>query len=105
MSIFLQQIVKYYNKKFINNNNSMCLKATCFNALFVTTTLLSAIIMAVPAGAQVIWSSPAGTAWLTNSNWTGGVAPTSTQIAEFDANPTSPTIGVGIDMSAASGSL
>ncbi|MBY0424320.1 MAG: hypothetical protein K2Q22_01680, partial [Cytophagales bacterium] len=47
---------------------------------------------------QVLWSSSGGSAWLTGSNWTGGAVPTSTQIAQFGVNPTSATVGVGINM-------
>ena len=55
------------------------------------------------AVAQVIWSSSGGSAWLTATNWTGTVVPTSTQVAEFDVNPTSGTTGVGINMGSVSG--
>lgn len=51
------------------------------------------------ASAQILWSSPAGSDWLTGSNWNGGTAPSATDIAQFSVNPTSGTTGVGIDMS------
>ena len=69
-------------------------------ALYFTSFLL---LYAVSGKGQVIWSSPAGTAWLTGSNWTGGAVPSSTDIAQFGANPTSATIGVGINMDTALG--
>lgn len=46
----------------------------------------------------ILWSSAGGSAWLTGGNWTGGSAPTSSQIAEFGLNPTSGATGVGINM-------
>ena len=55
------------------------------------------------AVAQIIWSNSGGSAWLTATNWTGTVVPTSTQVAEFDVNPTSGTTGVGINMGTVSG--
>jgi len=76
------------------------LKINIFTPIFLLGLLLSSW-----SQAQVIWSSPSNTSWLTGSNWVGSVAPTATQIAEFDANPTSATTGVGIDMNAAAGSL
>lgn len=48
------------------------------------------------AGAQVLWSSSGGSAWLTGTNWTGNAVPTATQVAQFGANPTAAT-GVGIN--------
>jgi hypothetical protein len=54
-------------------------------------------LMGSVSQAQVLWSSATGSAWLTGSNWTGGSVPTSTQIAQFGANPTSITSGVGIN--------
>ncbi len=46
----------------------------------------------------ILWSSSGGSAWLTNTNWTGSAVPTGTDIAQFSANPTSATTGVGINM-------
>lgn len=46
---------------------------------------------------QVLWSAPAGQAWLTNTNWTGNVIPTTTEIAQFGINPTG-GLGIGINM-------
>ena len=56
------------------------------------------------AVAQVVWSSAAGTAWLTGGNWTGSAVPTSSQVAQFGVNPTSAATGVGINMNTAGGS-
>jgi len=55
------------------------------------------------AVAQVVWSSAAGSAWLTGGNWTGSAVPTSSQVAQFGVNPTVAT-GVGINMNTAGGS-
>jgi fibronectin-binding autotransporter adhesin len=52
------------------------------------------------ANAQIVWNSPGNSAWLTGTNWTGGAAPTTTQIAEFGVNPT-PGTSVGINMNGA----
>ncbi len=70
-------------------------------ALSILTALVG--LTAVSAHAQVIWSSPTGSAWLTQANWTGGVVPGATAVAQFNANPTSATTGVGIHMDTAGG--
>ena len=58
----------------------------------------SALTLNYVAGAPaVVWSSSGGSAWLTASNWTGSTVPTATDIAQFGANPTSTTTGVGIN--------
>lgn len=54
------------------------------------------MIIATNISAQILWSSGAGSAWLTGGNWTGGAVPTGAQIAQFGANPTAAT-GVGIN--------
>jgi fibronectin-binding autotransporter adhesin len=56
-----------------------------------------------PNNNKIIWSSAGGSAWLTNTNWTGSVVPTSTDIAQFDTNPTGTTAasGVGVNMNGA----
>lgn len=50
------------------------------------------------AASSVLWSSSAGSAWLSATNWTGGAVPGSGDIAQFGANPTSGVTPVGIDM-------
>jgi autotransporter-associated beta strand protein len=50
----------------------------------------------------VTWSSALGSAWLTTGNWTGGVVPTSIDVAQFGVNPT-PGTTVGINMGGNSG--
>jgi autotransporter-associated beta strand protein len=53
---------------------------------------------ALPADAtRILWSAPSSSPWLTASNWTGGAVPTNSQIAQFGTNPTSGTLGVGIN--------
>lgn len=46
--------------------------------------------------ADRLWSSSAGSAWLTASNWTSSIAPTAIDNAQFGANPTS-IAGAGIN--------
>ena len=65
--------------------------------LRIALALVSGLAVADTASAQILWSSPGGSAWLTGTNWTGGTAPTGTQIAQFGVNPTG-TGGVGINM-------
>ena len=50
----------------------------------------------------VAWSAAGGSAWLTGSNWTGGVVPTEIDVAQFGLNPT-PGTTVGINMGSNSG--
>jgi len=57
--------------------------------------VLSVLVSKIGCG-QVLWSSTAGSAWLTASNWTGSAVPTTTQIAQFGLNPTAAT-GIGIN--------
>jgi len=47
--------------------------------------------------ANIAFGSAAGSAWLTASNWTGSTAPTSNDVVQFGANPTSGTTGVGVN--------
>ena len=70
-------------------------------ALSILTALVA--LTTSSADAQVIWSSPTGSAWLTPANWTGGVVPGAAAVAQFNANPTSATTGVGIHMDTAGG--
>jgi autotransporter-associated beta strand protein len=72
-----------------------------YKALLILPAFLAFMIGG--ADAQVIWSSSTGNAWLTGSNWTGGVVPGPTAVAQFNANPTSASTGVGINMDTASG--
>lgn len=46
---------------------------------------------------SILWSSAAGSAWLTGSNWTGGSTPGINDIAQFGVNPT-PGTSAGINM-------
>jgi hypothetical protein len=46
---------------------------------------------------QILWSSAAGSAWLTAGNWTGGSVPSGSQIAQFGANPTTNPSPIGIN--------
>ena len=62
---------------------------------------LFTIYAANKSSAQIIWSAPAGQAWLTNTNWVGSVIPAATDIAQFGTAPTSATTGVGINMNGA----
>ena len=83
--------------------------ARIFYNFYHKATLLSLtvllVLISVNSHAQVIWSAPAGTAWLTPANWTGGVVPTATQVAQFNSNPGSATTGIGINMDTASGAV
>ena len=65
------------------------------------TVILQDVARAV---SSVLWSSSAGSAWLSATNWTGGAVPGSGDTAQFGANPTSGTIPVGIDMGGNGGS-
>src|SRR5207253_10992444 len=47
-------------------------------------------------GSHIVWSNTGGSAWLTNTNWTGGVGPTANDNAQFGANPTG-SGGAGIN--------
>jgi autotransporter-associated beta strand protein len=46
----------------------------------------------------VLWSETSDGAWLTGTNWAGGVVPGAADVAEFGVNPVSGTTPVGIDM-------
>lgn len=63
-------------------------------------TALALSLIAAPAllAGDILWSSSGGSAWLTNTNWTGNAVPTATDNAQFGANPTAAT-GVGINFS------
>ena len=49
--------------------------------LFLTTILL---LLSLPGFCQVTWLTSNGTSWLTGRNWTGGVIPTATDVAQFN---------------------
>jgi autotransporter-associated beta strand protein len=46
----------------------------------------------------VLWSETSDGAWLTGTNWAGGVVPGAEDVAEFGVNPVSGATPVGIDM-------
>lgn len=46
----------------------------------------------------VLWSDTSDGAWLTGTNWAGGVVPGAEDVAEFGVNPPSDATPVGIDM-------
>jgi len=54
----------------------------------LTSVTSSNIDITLANAATILWSSSGGTAWLTGSNWTGGSAPSSIQVARFGTNPT-----------------
>ena len=60
--------------------------------------VLGVLFLSNKIDAQVVWSGEPASAWLTGGNWTGGSAPTTAQVAQFNANPTSAATGVGINM-------
>lgn len=69
--------------------------------MFVMVASLATIFVWRQAlAANVLWSSPAGSAWLTTTNWTGGAVPTGTDVAQFGANPTG-VGGAGINFNGA----
>jgi hypothetical protein len=80
-----------------NFHNNRLIKSISISCVVALLTLSN------PANAQIIWNSATGTAWMSGSNWAGGSIPTTGQIAQFNANPTSPYNGVGIDMDTAAG--
>ena len=49
---------------------------------------------------SILYSNSGGSASGTTMNWTGSVVPTATDVAQFGANPTSGTTGVGINFNA-----
>jgi autotransporter-associated beta strand protein len=65
---------------------------------FATGSAIFLCFSANQLQAQIEWSTAAGSAWLDTANWTGAVVPGTTDIAQFSANPTSGTTGVGINM-------
>src|SRR5262245_39399585 len=70
--------------------------------LFTSAVLLVTLSVAQSGyGADVLFSNSGGSAWITAGNWTGGIAPSPTDVAQFGVNPTSGATGVGINMNGA----
>src|SRR4051794_22879310 len=67
---------------------------TCLSRSLAIAILLKGAT--VDAG-DILWSSAGGSAWLTAGSWTGSAVPTATDNAQFGANPTSGTTGIGIN--------
>ncbi len=74
------------------------------NAYLRSIFFFTLLICNIQSFGQIIWSSTTGSIWLRGSNWAGGVVPGGTDIAQFNANPTSASTGVGINMDSCSGS-
>jgi len=53
--------------------------------------------------ATIVWSASSGSAWLTTTNWTGSAVPGTTDIAQFDNNPSSGGQSTGVGVNFASG--
>src|SRR5438309_6470573 len=70
--------------------------ATVIAMFIVLASLATVLVWRQVFAANVLWSSAAGSAWLTAGNWTGGAVPTATDVAQFGANPTG-TGGAGIN--------
>src|SRR2546430_5233788 len=71
--------------------------ATGIAMFIVFASLATVFVWRQVFAANILWSSAAGSAWLTATNWTGGTIPTGTDVAQFGVNPTSGTTGVGIN--------
>lgn len=52
------------------------------------------IVVSVANATAILWSSSGGSAWLSTGNWTGSAVPTSTQVAQFGANPTATSVNI-----------
>ena len=93
---------------FTNPQEKSCRRSACLRPRFSGRQLYLALALSLVATGQssragnVLWSSPGGSAWLTGSNWTGGSVPGSADNAQFGANPTSGSTGIGINMNTAS---
>src|SRR5437764_375565 len=74
--------------------------ATVLATFIVFASLATVFVWRQVFAANVLFSAAAGQAWLTPGNWTGGAIPTGTDVAQFGANPTSGTAGVGINFNA-----
>lgn len=70
-----------------------------FSAL-IFLALGSYTFVALAAGNTILWSNTVTSTWQTSTNWTGGVTPDATDVAQFGVNPTGSST-VGIDMGAA----
>ena len=66
------------------------------HGLYIVILLIVTAVVSQLRAATILWSSSAGSAWLTGTNWTGNAVPTSGDVAQFGANPTAAT-GVGIN--------
>ena len=80
--------------------NSFCLARL---VRFAAVSVAALGLLSTSRAADILWSSAAGSAWLTPANWTGGVTPGAADNAQFGANPTSGTTAVGINMATAGG--
>ena len=58
----------------------------------------SICLFGVTVKSQTLWTAPAGQAWLLNTNWASSTVPSTTEVAQFGADPTSGATGVGINM-------
>src|SRR6266446_1164268 len=64
-------------------------RAATVSAMFIVfASLATVLVWRQVFAASVLWSSAAGSAWLTAGNWTGGAVPTATDVAQFGTNPT-----------------
>src|SRR5256885_13578271 len=68
--------------------------------LIVCASLATVFVWRQALAANILWAASGGSAWLTAGNWTGSTIPTGTDVAQFGANPTSGTTGVGINFNA-----
>ena len=68
---------------------------------FALSLIMLTFLNSLEGLAQVSWSTAAGQAWLTGANWTGGITPNSTEIAQFGTAPTGGVTGVGVNMNGA----
>jgi autotransporter-associated beta strand protein len=75
------------------------MKNQCLTRLAVLFCLFVRFGLGEARAGTIIWSSTSGSAWLTTTNWTGGNAPGTSDIAEFDNNPSSggASAGVGVN--------
>ncbi|MFN9582627.1 MAG: hypothetical protein ACK566_08180, partial [Bacteroidota bacterium] len=62
----------------------------------LTSSTSGNIVVSLPNATNILWSSSGGSAWLTPGNWTGSAVPTSTQVAQFQSNPTGNSVGINM---------